>query len=417
MSSRISSIDVRPAIQSLREKVNKKLTGLEGRIENIAAYLANSLMNEPKRVKSAPPKNLTGNSTHYMAASKPNTIFIPDGHGGIQDTGETVADFLKRIKGGYRANGSGSFQKEKIQTRAKGSKPPGTYAYENQRPGEFFTKGTGRFSERENQKLKKIRELNAKLADPLTRGDRKRLHRITLQINRLERQLDSDQLSDRRRKTVAAKSREKWQKQQSLRADLEAKRRKKLDEQRQKRLTYRIVIPSARGGYTDAPKPATLLQKGSAAGQAPKSWPCGGLREYFMSKRDGGTNPETGKKVWRGNWQVRKIGRFHYEVSIRPAPKQPHDLAGSNQFLHTLERGGSVLTTPVVKGYLLNTRDTSSSGRRFSHRRISLMPIKSKSKTVSVAPRPFVRPVVERVREYVRKRNRRPLETIGANFS
>ena len=366
-----------------QKRGGKLRRSLGTRIRSIVNYTAVALTNEPKRVKSAPPKKITSSSAHYRAAAKENTIWIPDGAGGIRDTGLTVAQYLKKIKGAYRATGSGSYLKEKVQTRVKGSYPPGTYAERNQRPGEFFRKGTGRFSDDEWARIaenrRKLdtreREIQAKAreADDLElRKYNRQLVRIAHQKGLLRKR------GEERRAAVASAIQKKRAKYEERRAQLRRAR--------EEHTLYRIVKPDK--GYTDTPLPVSILRKGAPAGSPPKSWPGGGRREYFISKaqRNG---------QWVGNWKVSQVGDFAFTISLTPLPKQSGE--SDSDFLRRLEYGGSVQTTRRVMGYLLNTE-----GRSKSHRRISRLPLRGGSKQTHVAPRPFVAPVLERIRKKFR---------------
>lgn len=350
------------------EQIRKDAKKLVSRkVENKAAYLARTLHNAPRRARRDPQRKRP--NQHYAAASVPNRIFFPDPNGGPPvDSGLTVEQYLKQIKA-FRASGHGSFQKEKVQTRVKGSTPPGTYAEKNQKPGEFFTKGTGRFSEKENARLQKIRDKKRKLEKSLNSRQRKSLRSIQRQIDMLERSKPESKRLGKLRDRYRARKEEMAQ-----------TRRKKMADFREKNRRYRIVIPHSRGNYTADPLPVTLLRQGGT--DVPKTW----------------SGPGASTRNWLAkSWTVEKVSDDAYKVELTPLGRS------NGGFLQRLEYGGSFKTKPVVKGYLVTFHDGSSSGRQYSHRRISFVPMKTEPKTATVRGRGWIRAAIERVKKRTEK--------------
>ncbi|MDO4585246.1 MAG: hypothetical protein Q4D62_14220 [Planctomycetia bacterium] len=378
-------------IKKLEAQLQKKRTT----IANIAAYMAVSLARAPKRVKSAPPKKITASSKFYFTV--PTQLFYPDKNApkGYRDAGISMADYLKKIKG-YRAKGAGYYLKEKVQTRVKGSYPPGTYAEKNQRPGEFFAKGTGKISDAERLRLQKYqaqeRQLRAKLLAPHRRKNAKDL--LRMQEKLLEIQEQKEALTSMSEKRKARFQRKEAKIRSAFQAKVESRRQKRLERMkkfREKKVLYRIVKTTRR--EVADPQAATVLRKGSEPGNVPFSWPRNGKGNYYISQWSDGVSGN-GKTRWFSNYKVRKTGDWSYEVSIQP-------LSGRTSYaLRRLEEGGTRMSTPYVIGYLVNTRDVKG-----GHRRVSFLPVYSDSKTVRVEPRPWVSPTVTKVQEYVRKRN------------
>ncbi|MDO4574171.1 MAG: hypothetical protein Q4D98_03035 [Planctomycetia bacterium] len=389
--------------ESLKKQCNNVIKKLEVQLQkkrttiaNIAAYLAVSIARAPKRVKSAPPKKVTASSRHYFTV--PTQLFYPDKNNpkGYRDAGVSMADYLKKIKGGYRATGAGSYMKEKVQTRVKGSHPPGTYAEKNQRPGEFFVKGTGKISETERRRLQEYQEqerrLHAQLLAPDRRKNAKDQARMQAKLRKIqERKAAITSMSEKRKARFLqqeAKARSDFQ------ARVESRRQKRLErikKFREEKVLYRIVKTTRR--EVADPQAATVLRKGAEPGKVPFSWPRSGKGNYYISQWSDGVS-ENGKTRWVSNYQVRQVGDWSYQVSIQP-------LGGRTSYaLRRLEYGGDRTSTPYVIGYLVNTRDVKG-----GHRRVSFSPVYSDSKTVRVEPRPWVSPTVAKVQEYVRKRN------------
>ena len=275
-------------------------------------------------------------STHYVESSTPNRIYFPDPDGGEPiDSGMTVGEYLKKIKGGYRAKGAGSFQKEKVQTRVKGSNPPGTYAEKNQRPGKFFTKGTGKFSTKEREKIAKQKRLLAEYREKLEKADADKAARLELEVESIERQLAAGVTSGMTKRKAKALSRKQAKRKEKLQ-QLAARREEKFRKREEKKRLYRIVKPTSRG-WEDKPARNTLLRRGADPGKVPKTWKGGCLREKFLAR----------------NWFVEKISDYQTNIKIRPAPNSEGTLIQDNAFLRRLEFGGWATTKPIVKGYLV----------------------------------------------------------------
>lgn len=375
-------------------KVAKKQ--VQSKISNIQAYLLKALQNAPKKAKSVRTDRSGEKSRDYMQSRTELRIFYRDKNtGAIYDSGLTVKQFLKKIKGGYRATGAGSFMKEKVQTRVQGSKPAGTYADKNQRPGEFFRKGTGKFSDAERKKLKTARDRLDNLSERLQTADAKKTRKLRDEIRILDRQARSKRRgTDAQRQRAGRNADRKRQKLADKQQQLQAQRKQRLAAQKQKDRRYRIVVPSARGGFVDKPLERALLKCGAKPGKVPKTWSGGGLREYFIAR----------------NWRVKKISPEHIELSLRPNPISGFDDPGSTGCLRSLEYGGSIIPDRYLMGYLVEFRDTDCRGKQnFSHTRISLRPRYSapaNGRRVSTAARPWVGPTVQRVRERFMKVNK-----------
>lgn len=162
--------------------------------------------------------------------------------------------------------------------------------------------------------------------------------------------------------------------------ELAQTRRKKMADFRERNRRYRIVVPRSRGGFTANPLPVSMLRIGGR--EVPKTW--------------SGLGASTRNWLASG-WQVKQLSDEAWKVELTPLGR-----SGGN-FLQKLEYGGSFQTKPVVKGYLVVFHDESSSGRQYSHRRISFAPMKTEPKTVQVRGRGWLRAAIERVRKRTQK--------------
>lgn len=384
-----------------REGLKKGKALAKSEIRNLAQYLKKALHNAPQRAKRQ--NKLTGKPSAHYQEGPDLKVFFPDPKGGIRDSGMTVPEFLQMIKGAFRAKGFGSFQKEKVQTRVKGTSPPGTYAFKNQKPGQFFTKGTGRFSQKERERLAKIRERRRKLERNETRRNRKASAQDLKRVRELERKaeealFESEKKTQRRQAVISGKR----QKMMEARSQRNAERSRKLKAFDEKNRRYRIVIPNSRGGYTDKPRQKALFRIGGAAGKVPKTWSGGGLREYFISR----------------NWQVEKISDLETNLVLRPQPKKEFQSPDQDANFQTLEQGGTMRSSPFLVGYVIDFRDETrrrnGTVQRFSHRRFSIRAIYSNDaelkslrvprRALTVNAHPFVGPTVEKVRKEFQSR-------------
>ncbi len=395
------SMDFMKTIREEGLKKGKQLAKEE--IRDLAKYLGKSLHNAPKRTRRRDTLRGKGNDG-YSEGTQNMRIFFPDPKGGIMDSGMTSAELLQMLKGAYRAKGAGSFRKEKVQKRVRGTAPPGTYAERNQRPGEFFTKGTGRFSQKERARLEKIRQRKRKLIRTLRQKNRKADRKAMEKIRELEHKAEAalDQ-SEKKQRRLQERLTEKRRKAAEDLAKRNAARDQKLREFDERNRRYRIVVPNSRGGYVEKPLQKPIFRKSTPAGQMPRTWSGGGLIEYFISR----------------NWKTEKVSDLEVEVSLKAKPFGNYRSADSDGFLHRLEHGGMMRTKPFVIGYLVVFQDqtTRKNGtvQKFSHRRVSIRPIMSddpdlKSLRVPgrerrVFPHPFVSRTVEEVQKSYQSRN------------
>lgn len=363
---------------SRMEAFRKKLAERSQKeIENLAAYTAKSLHNAPKKVPESQKNPRKGAYYEEMTLR----IYFPNPNGGLEDSGMTVAEYLKKIKGGFRATGHRTFEKEKVQTRAKGSRPPGTYKYENQRPGEFFTKGTGFFGEEEHARLENIRKKRRKLNRDLRKRNSEATAKVRMQIRSLER--SAKRAAIRGAKLDQKRARKLTKLQESVvkkRQKLLFQRDQKLAKFEEKHRAYRIV---QRGNSVVDPQKTGFLRIGARAGQVPRSWSGGGLRNYYIRK----------------NWEVNITKGAIIKLDPFPGGRD-------STVLQKLECGGIIESSPVLMGYSVFIEDESSGGAKFSHRRILFYPVYSyeapinePTRHLTMRPRPFVAPTLERIRE------------------
>lgn len=381
-----------------REAIEKGRNVGKEKIRNLTNYLKAALHNAPKR-STRLPKTATKPNSAYRMNDIPNRIYFPYPDGGIYDSGMTVEEFMKSINGGFRAKGAGSFQKEKVQTRVRGTKPPGTYAYENQRPGEFFTKGTGKIPEQ--YRLENIRKRQQTFAEKQDRKNFKSTLKEARKIRELEREAEKAlDASEKKRKRMKTKISDKVQRAVNAREKRRIERDRKLEEFEKKNRAYRIVIPKSRGGYTDKPIPKTLLRESTPSGSVPRTWSGGGLKKYFISR----------------NWKVKKVGDIGAVLYVTPAPYGTPQPAEDDDFLHRLENGGTMLTSRFIIGYLVRFHSTDKTGKKhYSHQRISFQPLfndsdilgadKISRKRKQATPHPFVKPTIDKVQKEIQDRN------------
>jgi|GEM_PF-3481552 len=287
-----------------------------------------------------------------------------------------IEDFLR---GAYRATGSGSFQKEKVQTRVKGSNPPGTYAEKNQQPGVYYTKGTGKFSLKEAENIRISRDPEA--------AQRKILREIKKREKVLDKKLAQygrDTFSD------AEKAEEK-----GIRKEIRALKKKHGAIGSHARAHKIRIVQHTRG---DVPardvQTHRMYPQRSKPGEPPRTRsskdPRGGKR---LSLRSGIYFEPTQDKT----------GFTIYAVS----------LSSGNLIFRNLETGGSTAVDQgkgELLGYSISTERTQTSRsdgktQTFSHRRVSLRKVQDgvKKKKITFQPRPFFEPAkakaVERIQD------------------
>ncbi len=358
------------------EQIRKDAKKLVSRkVENKAAYLARTLHNAPRRAKRDPQRKRP--NQHYAAASVPNRIFFPDPNGGPPvDSGLTVEQYLKQIKA-FRASGHGSFQKEKVQTRVKGSNPPGTYAEKNQMPGVYYTKGTGKFSLKEAEDIR------------ISRDPKAEQRRILREIRKREKLLDK-KLTQYGRETF---SDEEKTEEKGIRKEIRALKKKHTAAGSHTRAHKIRIVQHTRGDVAarDVRTHRTYPQR-SKPGEPPRTRsskdPRGGKR---LSLRSGIYFEPTQDKT----------GFTIYAVS----------LSSGNLIFRNLETGGSTAVDQgkgELLGYSISTERTQTSRsdgktQTFSHRRVSLRKVQDgvKKKKITFQPRPFFEPAKARAVEKI----------------
>lgn len=285
-----------------------------------------------------------------------------------------MEDFLK---GSYRAIGSGSFQKEKVQTRVKGSNPPGTYAEKNQQPGVYYTKGTGKFSLKEAENIR------------ISRDPKAEQRRILREIKKREKLLDKN-LTQYGRETF---SDEEKAEEKGIRKEIRALKKKHTAAGSHTRAHKIRIVQHTRGDVAarDVRTHRTYPQR-SKPGEPPRTRsskdPKGGKR---LSLRSGIYFEPTQDKT----------GFTIYAVS----------LSSGNLIFRNLEKGGST-SVDQGKGELLGysisserSQTSRSDGKTqtFSHRRVSLRKVQDgvKKKKITFQPRPFFEPAKARAVERI----------------
>lgn len=285
-----------------------------------------------------------------------------------------MEDFLK---GSYRAIGSGSFQKEKVQTRVKGSNPPGTYAEKNQQPGVYYTKGTGKFSLKEAEDIR------------ISRDPKAEQKRILREIKKREKLLDK-KLTQYGRETF---SDEEKAEEKGIRKEIRSLKKKHTAAGSHTRAHKIRIVQHTRGDVAarDVRTHRTYPQR-SKPGEPPRTRsskdPRGGKR---LSLRSGIYFEPTQDKT----------GFTIYAVS----------LSSGNLIFRNLEKGGSS-TIDQGKGELVGyaisserSQTSRSDGKTqtFSHRRVSLRKVQDgvKKKKITFQPRPFFEPAKARAVEKI----------------
>lgn len=376
------------------------------KVGNRAAYIAIALSRAPKRVKKDPPAKVpeTLNGTNYRAY--PLRLYYPDpkGGSGIVDSGMTVGEYLKKIKGGYVARGAGKYQAHRLRFHEQRNyrrqgffmTPGSSYAVGpgstrvTERMAQTHSKGTGRFSDTERQKIQRLRERQKDLQRQLWDADRSRsaqaYGRLVRENNRIRERLAR---AGHQSPAKTAKARERMQANQRKYVErirkMKAKREARVAKWKEKNIQYRIV--ATKRGQTLDPQPGGLLRKGSTPGQPPKTWAGAGRTNYYIGQREGATDEMTGKTKWVNNYLVQQVSDTEYRVTLKPLR------GSSDSTLAELEYGGSHHGRPIIEGYILTSRDKGS------HRRISFQPVKGESRPIDVARRPWFSPTLEKVRE------------------
>lgn len=378
-----------------------KNTASPAQIVNVANYLQRALHNAPNH---HPPKK-------QKKLDYQNRVYFPAPNGGIKDSGMTVKEYLKVIKGGYRAVGNGTRNVRKYN-RPDRPDLPGLRQFPRERVGEIrrtqgtdaarklaerlerktALRGTGKVGKAEYEKLEKLAKRRAEIMAKSTASIRslERSLEAAKQIRKAEIEADkkiklSRKERDKKRKAYNAKINGM---QRQLRMKREIQRIKNAEKAREfdeKNRRYRIVVPSSRGGYVTEMLPQTLVTPGAKPGKPP-----------YTRERPGFYNKYIARK-----WRVVKNGKG-YNVILSPG----RDMPETTGFLKHLEYGGSEKDTPVIIGYFVEFRDNDARGRRFKHRRIAIRPLFTKQRKMSmIAAHPFVRPTVSKVQKQLKTRN------------
>lgn len=401
-----TSNHVSNTIHALKRSVEKKLEQFGKRLEKEVQYLGRSLHNAPKRATRVDAINPRKNS-HYVESTQPNRVFLynPDNPKNPIDSGMTVEEYLRYIKRGYHAKGAATFKMRKIKfherrnydsndfVRNRGSQyvVRGGSTKVKEITNDFFDKGTGKFHQREEERIDRIRRKQKSYEKRLKNADRKKQNRMRREIALLERQANHKRKGTlKQRNTKEKKALQKRLQLRDMRDAQRLAREMKMAERIEKERRYRIVVPSSRGGWTPTPLAKTLLRISTEPGAIPKTWKGGNTPQTFLAN----------------NWQVKKISQLNFEISIRPkyfSNGKPDD----KQFLNRLEKGGTFQTKPVVYGYMVYFGDDGYGTpgirrkRRFSHKRISFKPLKTKAKQAAAKPHPIAAPVTKKVRQRI----------------
>lgn len=148
---------------------------------------------------------------------------------------------------------------------------------------------------------------------------------------------------------------------------------------------------------SDLPPETTILRKGGKPGGPPKSWESKSwVTSYFISQKQDGVFADSGKKKFVNNWQIREAGTLEQHIFLNPL----HG-GGNEEFLKLLEHGGTMISSPYIKGYAVFTRR-----RKGKASTVRFEPVYSTGKNVRVSPRPFVEKALERVRQAKLKKER-----------
>ena len=366
-------------------------------IRNVAAYMKRSLHNAPNH---RPPKK-----KKKMDAQ--NKVYFPDNNGGIKDSGMTVSEYLKVIKGGYRATGAGYRRvryyghpdRQSVGVREFpwaevhrwGSLHGTTAAKRLARSLERKTelRGTGKVSEAEYKKLEKIQKRRDAILHLTTAGIRALEYNLksAAELRKKEIEINHDFRLSRK---VRGEDRKRYgQRVAKLKNDLQRKReRQRVKNQEaarkfeEKNRRYRIVVPSTRGGYVAEMMAQTLVVPGAKPGKPP-----------YTRERPGFYNKYIAKK-----WKTEQRGK-DIIIALTPGP----DMPDTRYFLKHLEYGGSEKNSKLIVGYVIEFRDNDAKGRKFSHRRIAIKPLFTYGGMSQISAHPFVVPTVAAVQKKLNK--------------
>lgn len=391
------------------ESLQRKLDGVMEKaafpeqIRNVANYTQRALHNAPNH---RPPKN-------KKELQYENRVYFPNPHGGAPvDSGMTVKEYLKKINGAYRATGNSYRNVRKYgrpdrpampgirnfpwQEIDKVEKSKGTEAAKKlfQRLSrKTALRGTGKVGKAEYEKLEKIQKRREAILRKSTSGIRDLEYSIKTMQQIRKAEIEADRKLKTTKKERGLKRREYSEKLTQMKSKLRIRKKKqeernakKASEFDEKNRRYRIVVPSARGGYVSEMMNKTLVERGAKAGRPP-----------YTRERPGFYNKYIAEK-----WQVKQVGKMAFKICLLPGDGMPD----SKYFLKNLEYGGSEESTPVIIGYTIEFRDNDSAGRRFKHRRIAIRPILCKPVTCTIPPHPFVVPTIQRVQKEVLNRNK-----------
>lgn len=389
-------------IESIRKKLKRldETTASPEQIRNVAGYLWKSLHNAPNH---RPPKR-------KKKLPAQNKVYFPGKNGTWEDSGMTVAEYMKHIKGAYRAVGHGT---RNVRKYANPDKPnmPGVRAFPwqeiektrrtqgNDAARKLYERmsrktalrGTGKVGKKEYEKLERLQQRRAKILSRSTASIRsleytlkaaeevrkaeietnRQLH-VSRKVRGEQRKAHSERMTKMRRDLRLKKEIQRI-KNQDAAAAFDAKNRR-----------YRIVVPSSRGGYVAEMMPQTLVVPGAPAGKPP-----------YTRERPG----EYSKFLARG-WKVQQRGKA-YIVWLKPGNFR----TSSHTFLKHLEYGGTEESSPIIVGYRIEFRDEDAKGRRFKHRRIAIRPLIVRPGMATIAAHPFVHPTVAKVQKKLLTRN------------
>lgn len=364
-----------PSLVKLIQNAQKKVAS---EIKNRAGYIAKSLHNAPKRATRQPPDRQRPGA-NYEKSEIPNRVFFPDPDGGDPiDSGMTVEEYLKSIKGGYKAQGSGSFmQKErrqnwyrrdsqgKIYHNAAGKR---VWEFTPTFTGTMVKKGTSKFSAAEQKKLDRLRERERDLMRKADAQGRKALSKIQKQIQEAEKKANyKRKLTPKQREKAAQKATSLRAQYAAKQAELKRTKEQKKADFREKNRQYRITAPK---GFEMNPKPYSILRKGGKPGEI-KTWGGAGGLEHYIAK----------------HWDLKETRPMEFHLTLKPA--------SNDAYLTRTEEGGTFESKPVVYGYLVYFRDSS----RLSHRRISFLPLYTKPKTAHVTARHWVQKTIDKAQK------------------
>lgn len=388
-------------VSDLQRQLDKTLksTASPEQIRNVAHYLQRALHNAPNH---RPPKK-------KKKLDAQNKVYFPNPHGGNVYSGMTVSEYLKVIKGGYRAVGNsyrnvrkyGRPDRQSVGVRPfpwaevdKVKETKGTDAARKlaeRLSRKTALRGTGKVGKAEYEKLEKLAKKRAEILKKSTSSIRS----LEYSIKAVEEVRKAEIKADAKLK-ISRKERDKKRKKHSekvtemkrrLRMKKEIQRVKNQDRAaafEEKNRRYRIVVPSSRGGYVTEMMPQTLVTPGAKPGKPP-----------YTRERPGFYNKYIARK-----WRVVPDGKG-YKLVLSPGPDMPE----TSGFLKRLEYGGNEKNTPIIIGYMVEFRDEDARGRRFKHRRIAIRPLLCKPGTSYQPAHPFVRPTVSKVQKQLKTRN------------